>query len=140
MMKNNKISTKISLSLVLILFITLMFYFYQFNPSKKEGVFLRCPSNLIFGFNCPGCGSQRALHYILHFDIPQALTNNALFVIAFPFVLYYSFVYWKKKWYGNEKTTPFLTHRYVIIGLLIIITLFGILRNIPIYPFTLLAP
>lgn len=131
---------RIRLMLLTLLFLGLLFYFFQFNPLQNEGVFLRCPSNLIFGINCPGCGSQRALHYLLHFDFLSALRNNVLFVFAFPFVLYILIVQLINKWNGTKKTIPFITNKNVIIGLLIVIVLFGIIRNIPSYPFTLLSP
>lgn len=131
---------RIRLILVTLMFLGFLYYFFQFNPSRNEGAFLRCPSNLIFGINCPGCGSQRALHYLLHFDFFNALRNNVLFVIGFPFVLYFLLISFFNKWNGTKKTIPFITNKYVIIGLLIVIVLFGILRNIPIYPFTILSP
>lgn len=131
---------RIRLMLLTLLFLGLLFYFFQFDPSQNKGAFLRCPSNLIFGINCPGCGAQRALHYLLHLDFLSALQSNILFVISFPFVLYILLNYFVMKWNGIKKTIPFITNKVVIIGLLIVIILFGIIRNIPSYPFTLLSP
>lgn len=119
--------------------ILLVLYFYINNPTEETSKYLRCPSNLLFGINCPGCGSQRAFHYILHLDILEALRYNALFVISLPIVVYWLIIKLLNKIYGTKKTIPFLTNKYVIIGLLIIIVIFGILRNIPIYPFNLLS-
>lgn len=36
------------------------------------------------GLQCPGCGSQRAIHALLHGDIISAWRFNALLVISIP--------------------------------------------------------
>lgn len=130
--------TRIGISFLLI--IGLCVYFYQFNPSANEGYFLRCPSNLILGINCPGCGSQRAFHHLLHLEIIEALRYNALFVLAFPFVLYWIGIKIYNLIFDAKKTTRFPTNKLFWIGLLIMVLLFGILRNVSVYPFTLLSP
>lgn len=44
------------------------------------------PFKLLTGYDCPGCGSQRALHALLHGDI-NAFAYNPLFIIAIPYVI-----------------------------------------------------
>lgn len=51
--------------------------YYIFDP-MSSGWPLQCPSHLITGLQCPGCGSQRALHALLHLDIAGAMQANAL--------------------------------------------------------------
>lgn len=46
----------------------------------------KCPFKLITGLDCPGCGSQRALHALLHADIASAWGANPLFVAALPYL------------------------------------------------------
>ena len=141
-METDRIDTNkfIKMGIVFLVLIVFCIYFYQNNPTTGEGIFLRCPSNLIFGIHCPGCGTQRALHHLLHFEIREALRYNALFVVSFPVLIYgfllmmYNFIF------GTKKTIPFLTNKFVIIGLLVFVLLFGILRNVSVYPFTLLSP
>ncbi|HKO61741.1 MAG TPA: DUF2752 domain-containing protein, partial [Pyrinomonadaceae bacterium] len=62
-------------------------YLYLFEPGKT-GLFLRCPFRALTGFTCPGCGSTRSLHHLLHGDFSGAFQLNPLFVIALPFLLY----------------------------------------------------
>ena len=59
--------------------------YFVFDPSEN-GFFPRCPFLLLTGWQCPGCGSQRAIHALLHLDIMEALRMNALFVLALPYV------------------------------------------------------
>ena len=35
---------------------------------------------------CPGCGSQRALHSLLHLHLADALRYNALLVLSIPYI------------------------------------------------------
>lgn len=45
----------------------------------------RCPSALLLGLQCPGCGSTRAVHHLLHLDLAAAWRHNpALLVLGLP--------------------------------------------------------
>ena len=38
------------------------------------------------GLECPGCGSQRAIHDLLHLRIGNAFAQNALVPIVIPYI------------------------------------------------------
>ena len=59
---------------------------FLFNPAET-GVFPRCPFLMLTGYECPGCGSQRAIHALLHGDIIKAWDYNPLLVIAVPYII-----------------------------------------------------
>jgi hypothetical protein len=59
---------------------------YLLNPLQQLG-WLRCPVQLTTGFYCPGCGSLRAIHALLHGDLFGALDLNLLAVVALPILL-----------------------------------------------------
>ncbi|TGN30291.1 DUF2752 domain-containing protein [Empedobacter tilapiae] len=136
--KRNRIIIKICS--ILLLSGAFIYYFFFNNPSDKGTVFLRCPSNFIFGINCPGCGSQRAIHHLLHFDILEALRFNALLTIMFPFIIYitliwlYNFIFEKK-----IRIKLFYNNKFVW-TLFFLVIVYGVIRNINIYPFTLITP
>ena len=45
----------------------------------------RCPSALLLGLQCPGCGSTRAVHHLLHLALAAAWRHNpALLVLGLP--------------------------------------------------------
>ena len=46
-----------------------------------------CPIRLLTGLECPGCGGLRATWGVLHGDLSGALADNALVVLALPFLL-----------------------------------------------------
>lgn len=49
--------------------------------------FPRCPFLALTGWQCPGCGSQRAIHDLLHGHITQAWAHNAMLIIAIPILI-----------------------------------------------------
>ena len=98
-----------------------------------------CPFHLLTGLYCPGCGTLRALHQLLHGNLPQALHMNPLMVLLLPF-LGYAFVSYSMQAIRRRPLTSFLLPPFWIWLLLGIVVAFAVLRNIPIHPFLLLAP
>ena len=87
------------------------------------------------GLFCPGCGSQRAIHDMMHLNIFEAINHNALMFFTFTFgigLYLYLYLYSKKKFYDliYHPKSPL-----IIFG---IIFLFGVLRNLDKFHF--LAP
>jgi hypothetical protein len=56
--------------------------YYYLDPARYP--FPRCPFYLLTGLFCPGCGSQRATHALLHGRVAQAAGLNLLAVAALP--------------------------------------------------------
>jgi len=109
-----------------------------FDPSKVS-FFPVCPMLAVTGFACPGCGLTRGFHALFHGDIVTAIDFNAMVpiwavIIAWVFVsLLILTVRGRglKMWPTNPR---FLW--VMMIGMVI----FGVLRNIPLYPLTILFP
>ena len=74
---------KIIVGTILLLFMGGIFYIY--NPENCT-LFPRCPFLVLTGRECPGCGSQRALHCLLHFNLTGAFRHNAMLVLSLPIV------------------------------------------------------
>ncbi|MDR1603134.1 MAG: DUF2752 domain-containing protein [Tannerella sp.] len=62
------------------------FIYFSYNPATNVW-FPKCPFLLVTGLKCPGCGSQRAIHDLLHFDFHGAFINNALLISSIPYIL-----------------------------------------------------
>ena len=116
--------------------ILILLYFY-INPSTA--FFPRCPIYATTSFYCPGCGSQRALHDFLHLNIKGVLGHNILFLFGI-LILIYDITIKILNRYFHKSINNLLNHKRTPIIILIVIILFWIVRNISIYPFTLLAP
>jgi hypothetical protein len=111
---------------------------YLFEPEQNQ-FFGVCIFYKVTGLYCPGCGSTRAMHQLLHGHIVKAFGYNPLLVSLLPFLGYavlsvvLNFV--------SGRRLPEFFFRPVIIWIVVgCIFAFWILRNIPIYPCTLLAP
>ena len=69
----------------IVLILTIFIYKY-FNPLQND-FFPKCPLWSITGVKCPGCGSQRAVHHLLNFELISALKENLLIVFGLPYLL-----------------------------------------------------
>lgn len=56
-----------------------------FDPATTP--FPRCPFLMLTGWQCPGCGSQRAAHALLNGDIAGAWELNAVMVCLLPLIV-----------------------------------------------------
>ena len=82
--------------------------YFRFDPALYP--FPKCPFWSLTGFKCPGCGSQRALHQLLHGDVGGAVQANLLLVLVLPYVLpglVLEYTAWgrqryalRRRWYG----------------------------------------
>lgn len=123
----NKI-IKWSLTIILVTILAILYRTY--NPSGNI-YFPKCPFREMTGLKCSGCGSQRAVHYLLNFDIFNAIKENAILVLSIPYILTglvfdtfkrtnESILRWRRKLFGKKAIFVILT----------IIISFWILRNI----------
>ncbi|WP_437920562.1 DUF2752 domain-containing protein [Sphingobacterium sp. LRF_L2] len=63
-----------------------IYVYYTYDPSS-HGWFPKCPVKGLTGLDCPGCGSQRAIHALLHGDFMQAFHYNALVIPFIPYIV-----------------------------------------------------
>ena len=71
----------------------LAFYYYTIDPGSSA-MAPKCMFKVLTGWDCPGCGSQRAFHAILHGDFPAAWHFNPFVFFAVPAAIYYGIVEW----------------------------------------------
>lgn len=112
-------------------------YLYFHDPKIYP---IPCAVHLLTGLYCPGCGAGRACFALLHGDIVEAFCYNPLMVILIPFLgLYIAArgIDWAIT--GGNHVDGRISVRFLI-AVLVLIMIYGILRNIPVQPFSLLAP
>ena len=119
-------------------FAIMLYALYRFDPATTE-VFPVCPFRYFTGYYCPGCGSLRALHQLLHGNLVAALGYNPLMVFTLPFVIYWLASQARLLWSGLPLPSRPIPARSIW-ALLAVILSFWFLRNLPQYPFALLAP
>lgn len=108
-------------------------YLFWFEPGKS-GFFPICLFRFLTGFTCPGCGTTRAMHQILHGDFLTAFTLNPLFLLAIPFLLFALVRYSVIVLRGGVPRQNALPAAYIY-ALFFIVLSFWIFRNTPFYPF-----
>lgn len=108
-------------------------YLYAFEPGKT-GFFPPCMFRALTGLTCPGCGSTRALHQILHGHFAAAFMLNPLFLLAIPFLLY-AFIRYSVVVFRGGMPRPNALPASYIYALFVIVVSFWIFRNTPFYPF-----
>jgi hypothetical protein len=120
----------IKIGILAIVISSLAIIFKNVNPETSV-LFPKCPFKLLTGLDCPGCGSQRTIHYLLNLKIDKAVQTNVLLVCGIPYIIIgYLFdlnhvrnqylLNLRKRFYGEKAI-------WVII---IVIILFWILRNV----------
>ncbi len=109
-----------------------------FNPTTA-GFFPVCPLYYLTGIHCPGCGLTRGFHALFHGDVLTALHFNALlpaYALVFGFMLVSMILVAVRGRGLSWRIVP----PSAMYGILILAAVFFVLRNLPFYPFTLLAP
>jgi len=109
-----------------------------FDPATS-GIFPPCPVRYLTGWYCPGCGSLRAIHQLLHGNVQAAWAMNPLTVIFLPFVTYGLASHALMEFRGRGLPQFFIPAIWIR-ALCILVVLFGVARNLPLHPFSLLAP
>lgn len=105
------------------------FIFYTFDPEEMV-LFPKCPFLLATGYECPGCGSQRAVHSILHLNFRAAFSYNALILFLIPYILFGMFL----EFFNGKKRFPKLEKFFfgkwaaliVVLGILV----YWVVRNL----------
>ncbi len=95
----------------------------------------------VTGLYCAGCGSGRSLLALLHLDFYAAFRYQPLMFISLPFLAYYVAKLYLGFVFGKDVLPfPEIRSKWVGIAVVAVIVAYWILRNIPVFPFTLLAP
>jgi hypothetical protein len=101
---------------------------YTYAPTEHR-FYPRCIFKLATGLDCPGCGSTRALHQLLHGNVEAAFRLNpmlfamlAVALCALPSIL-------------RGRPPQFLQQPWFAYSALIVLGTYWIFRNTPLYPF-----
>jgi hypothetical protein len=125
--KANTASARLNHGLFLLGAAVAGFCLFRWNPARSQ-LFPPCPFHWVTGLYCPGCGSLRALHALLHGQMLTAFRMNPLMLLSMPVL-------------GLLVLRPTTASRpWVAWTAFAVLLGYGIVRNIPGWPFHLLAP
>lgn len=106
--------------------VALLAGYYAMGP--ESGAYPRCMFLQLTGWQCPGCGSQRAFHALLHGQLSQAWHYNAILFFEIPLVILLLAV--SRYRHRFAKLHNFLNSRTIILTILVTIIGWTVLRNL----------
>ena len=117
--------------------VALLAYLFLFRPGAA-GFYPQCGFYLLTGLHCPGCGTLRCIHHLVHGELGAAVRCNLLAVAFIPAFL--------ASWTCDRVlgrplfTMQFFGSPRFLIWLPALLLGYMLLRNLPWVPFNLLAP
>lgn len=88
----------------------------------------KCPVKFLTGYDCPGCGSQRAIHSLLRGNVADAFSANALFIAMIPFLALMGYSELSRT--RHPRLYRMLCHPAVIGGILVAVIAWAVFRNL----------
>ena len=109
----------------------------NFDPNAAGNPFPECMFRAFTGWYCIGCGMTRALHALAHGDVLRAfsMTPLAMSLLAVSPLLGAWKLGWQPRWMRPLIATVSEPKFW-----LVLLPVYWIARNLPWFPFTLLAP
>lgn len=119
------------------------------NPSTSN-IYPLCPTQILFGVDCPGCGGLRCVHEIMNGNLAGALDQNLLITILLPLVLiaFAAAIARRILELPNEPPGAFsntlgslrtigirINQRFLVISLIVLTIVFTVARNLPFVPY-----
>lgn len=118
----------INIILISILILTISIIYIKLLDIVK----FKCLYKELFNIYCPGCGSTRMIKALINLEIYQAFRYNPLIfisiIITIIYIIYNAILYLK----GKKLQIP---SKKTIICIIILLLIYMILRNIPIFDF-----
>ena len=108
------------------------------DPSKQI-FFPKCAFFVSTGYSCPGCGSSRALYQLTHGNVLEAVRLNPGILCLLGMGVTDFGHYIRSTTQARPHHTLF-ANTWLVIGLVIAMLIYAVLRNLPWAPFTSLAP
>lgn len=109
-----------------------------FDPARS-GFLPVCPLYTLTGFACPGCGLTRGFHALFHGDIIPALDFNLL-IPVWAVIFGWVFVSLGLMAVRGRGLPMWPTWPRFLWTFMIVLLAFGVLRNVPVWPLTILFP
>lgn len=123
-----KCSSRIFVSVAAVAAVVAVVVIYVIFDPSVSSFFPRCPFLQLTGLKCPGCGSQRAVHALLHGDVCGAAQFNFLLVVSLPVIALYVFSELYKA--RQPRLYNLLNSPVVVWSIFAVVVLWWMLRNV----------
>jgi len=105
---------------------------FLFDPAQ-HALYPMCVFKKVTGYDCPGCGGLRAMHHLLRGDLIGAFQLNAMVIIALPLTLVWLAI---RRFNRDRRRSPSGKQiLWMVWSIALGLVLFGIVRNLPFWPF-----
>lgn len=102
---------------------------YIINP--EQSVFMpKCPFHWLTGWECPACGSQRAIHQLLHGNFREAFGYNPFLLVSVPYLSTLIWVEWFDDKNKFVRLKSICHDRRIVNVYLILILIWWVARNL----------
>lgn len=120
-------SHKLFVALAAAAVIAAALFYRTVDPSSAAWV-PQCMFHRLTGLDCPGCGSQRMLHALMHGDLEGAWHANAMLLCMAPWLLLLLAAQcWPRRW---PRLHRWLNSVPAVTAAAVLITAWGIGRNL----------
>jgi len=104
------------------------------DPTEPGNPLPRCPIKLVFGIDCPGCGSLRMIYSLMHGDLAAAVHYNAVSLAALPLLVLALATWATGRWRGRP-VRSWQHWRWTPLVIMVVFVGWFLIRNIPVEPF-----
>jgi hypothetical protein len=107
-----------------------LFTLLRLHDPHGSGSYGYCPSLMLTGLPCPGCGGLRAVNDLTRGDVAAAVSSNVL-AVALVAGLGVAWLMWvRRRWRGLGGPMLVLSERWGYTALVVLLV-FGVVRNLP---------
>ncbi|MBR4325547.1 MAG: DUF2752 domain-containing protein [Bacteroidales bacterium] len=117
-------------AIAVIALLAVMVVVYRNNNPLETRMFPKCGFYVATGYKCPGCGGQRAVHYLLNGEFKESFKQNPLFHIGALYVITVMLLKTPLFFPRHKRLLYALTGMTACISWLVGIIAFWILRNV----------
>ena len=121
-----RISTR-KIVLLIVAVVGVLGLYAIFDPATSV-VAPKCLIKMVTGYDCPSCGSQRALHALLNGDIGKAFWFNPFLFVAVPYLVAVAYSAFSKSAIA-QRIAPMVRHPRSVGLYLILYFALWIIRN-----------
>ena len=117
-------------AIVVVTVVAIVVVYRCINPvGTTAGEYMpKCFVKGLTGYDCPSCGSQRALHAILNGEFKRAILFNPFIFLALPYLLALLYTALSRDRFAR-RIKPFVRHRIAIWSFLVLYIAWWVIRN-----------
>lgn len=104
------------------------------DPTTPGGLLPVCPTKLLLGIDCPGCGTLRMVYSLLHGDLLAAAKFNAL-ALAATVLVGWAYAAWTYGRVTGRRVWRWQRHRWAATVTLVLVSAWFVVRILPFGPF-----